>query len=193
MFPNSKKEQIMEQKLDLRIQKTHLALTNTFMELLKEKPFEAITVGELCERAMVRRATFYKHFADKYEFFTFMIRGIQKKFNAETAQKADLTKPQDYYVCIVQNTLDFLSQNESLVNSVLKSSMLPQLLDILSEEIAYDVGQKLKGDKKRGIELPANPEFMAQIFTGALISSSPCYRSSMVSMTLSGVMSFSRS
>ena len=64
----------MEQKMDLRIRKTYKALKDTFLELLSEKKFEDITVNELCERAMVRRATFYKHFADKYDFFAFFIR-----------------------------------------------------------------------------------------------------------------------
>ena len=27
--------------------------------------------NELCDEAMIRRATFYKHFADKYDFFFF--------------------------------------------------------------------------------------------------------------------------
>jgi hypothetical protein len=40
------------EKMDLQIQKTNMALTNTFFELLEEKRFEDITVNELCDRAM---------------------------------------------------------------------------------------------------------------------------------------------
>ena len=61
----------MEKKLDLRIQKTYQALHNAFTILLEEKNFEEITVNELCDAAMIRRTTFYKHFADKYEYFQF--------------------------------------------------------------------------------------------------------------------------
>ena len=61
----------MEEKMDLRIKKTYLSLHNAFVELLEEKRFEDLTVNELCDRAMIRRTTFYKHFADKYEYFTF--------------------------------------------------------------------------------------------------------------------------
>ena len=63
----------MEKKVDLRILKTHKALCETFSTLLEEKKFEEITVNELCQRAMVRRATFYKHFADKYEYFASLV------------------------------------------------------------------------------------------------------------------------
>ena len=57
----------MEKNTDLRIQKTYLALQNAFVALLEEKRFEELTVNELCDRAMIRRTTFYKHFGDKYE------------------------------------------------------------------------------------------------------------------------------
>ena len=63
----------MPEKQDLRVQKTYAALFQAFQELLTEKDFESITVTELCDRAMIRTATFYKHFADKYAFFAFLI------------------------------------------------------------------------------------------------------------------------
>ncbi len=53
---------------DLRIQKTYAALTGAFIDLLQIKSFEQITVKELCDNAIVRTATFYNHFADKYAF-----------------------------------------------------------------------------------------------------------------------------
>ena len=52
----------MEEKMDLRIRKTYLALHNAFTQLLEEKRFEDFTVNELCDLAMIRRTTFYKHF-----------------------------------------------------------------------------------------------------------------------------------
>ena len=57
-----------EKKTDLRVLKTKQALRNSFIDLIREKTFESITVNELCDQAMVRRATFYKHYADKYDF-----------------------------------------------------------------------------------------------------------------------------
>ena len=39
--------------------------------LLAEKPFEKITVGELCENAQYPRATFYNYFDDKYDLLNY--------------------------------------------------------------------------------------------------------------------------
>ncbi len=159
----------MNQKTDLRIVKTHKALVDAFMHLLGEKRFEDITVNELCDRAMVRRATFYKHFADKYEFFAFVIRTKQEEFDALNQPHRDQTLPQSFYLGIIKNTLDFVNSNKKLVQTVLESKMLPTLLDILSQQIAMDVARKLKEDAQNGVRLPASPQVMAQFFTGALV------------------------
>lgn len=52
---------------DLRIRRTRLALRNALLSLIEEKGFEAITVQDLADRAMINRVTFYKHYHDKYE------------------------------------------------------------------------------------------------------------------------------
>ncbi|MFZ1689758.1 MAG: TetR family transcriptional regulator, partial [Trichococcus flocculiformis] len=68
----------MEQ-LDLRVQKTYKALVEAFERLLLEKEFESISVTEICDAAMIRRPTFYKHFLDKYDFITFFIKHKMNK------------------------------------------------------------------------------------------------------------------
>lgn len=155
--------------MDLRIQKTYMALTSTFFELLEEKRFEDITVNELCERAMVRRATFYKHFGDKYEFFTFFIREIQEEFDREIADNSDISMPVDIYIHIVRRVMKFIKEKDKLLQSLLKSGCLPALLRILSEQVEFDILQKLKADAKNGHKLIADPEVMAHFFTGAIL------------------------
>lgn len=159
----------MAKRTDLRIIKTYKALTDTFLQLLSEKKFENITVNELCEKAMVRRATFYKHFADKGDFFAFVIRAKQTEFNAQIQQETDQTHPQSFYLGIIQHALGFLNSNQKLVQSVLESNMLPTIMDILSRQITLDINRKLKEEAESGISLPASPQVMSQFYTGALV------------------------
>ena len=51
--------------MDRRQRKTREAIFNAFTELLSKKDFNAITVGEIIERADIGRATFYAHFETK--------------------------------------------------------------------------------------------------------------------------------
>lgn len=52
---------------DPRVIRTRWLLQDAFASLIQEKNFESITVRDITERATVNRATFYAHFADKFE------------------------------------------------------------------------------------------------------------------------------
>ena len=160
----------MEKPLDLRIQKTYQSLIGAFLQLLKEKPFETITVHEICDMAMVRRATFYKHFGDKYEFFTFLVRYLRDEFRKDFSKTDSSKGVVAPYVDIIRFLMDFLDENEALVQSVMESTACPILMDIVSEQIVRDVKEMLCEDEKRGMELMLSPELMAQAYTGALVS-----------------------
>ena len=55
------------EQTDLRVRRTHKFLQEAMIELITEKGFDAITVGDIAERAMINRATFYRHYQDKYD------------------------------------------------------------------------------------------------------------------------------
>jgi AcrR family transcriptional regulator len=52
---------------DLRTRRTRRHLRDALVELIAEQGYEAVTVVDVCERAMVHRTTFYKHYAGKPE------------------------------------------------------------------------------------------------------------------------------
>src|SRR4051812_28659971 len=65
--------------LDLRVRRTYKFLWDALMGLMTERDFESITVTDICERAMVHRTTFYKHYEDKYGL---LFHGIQDELKA---------------------------------------------------------------------------------------------------------------
>src|SRR6266705_807186 len=52
---------------NLRVRRTQKLLREALIELIAERGFEALTIGELTERAMVSRAAFYRNYQDKYD------------------------------------------------------------------------------------------------------------------------------
>ena len=56
-------------KIDRRIRRTRDTLGDALVELIREKPFDAITVQEILDRAGVGRSTFYTHYSDKQDLF----------------------------------------------------------------------------------------------------------------------------
>ena len=49
-----------------KVQYTRMVLADGLIELMKTKPFDKITVRELCDLANVHRSTFYIHYEDIY-------------------------------------------------------------------------------------------------------------------------------
>lgn len=68
----------MSQKkvVDIRIQRSKKAISETFIELLNERDFKTITVTEIVNKAGVNRGTFYKHYAYKED----ILKEIQDEF-----------------------------------------------------------------------------------------------------------------
>lgn len=54
-------------RADARVRRTHELIRDAFMSLLIERGFDEITVQAIAERAGINRATFYRHYADKFD------------------------------------------------------------------------------------------------------------------------------
>jgi AcrR family transcriptional regulator len=52
---------------NVRVRRTRALLRDALVELIEDRGFDRLTVGELCSRAMVSRAAFYRNYRDKYE------------------------------------------------------------------------------------------------------------------------------
>ncbi|WP_391573292.1 TetR/AcrR family transcriptional regulator [Cohnella sp.] len=55
----------MSGKTDLRVLRTRQSIRMAFYELIKEKGYEAITIQDIADRAMINRNTFYLHHQNK--------------------------------------------------------------------------------------------------------------------------------
>src|SRR5690625_2936353 len=71
-------------KTDLRTLRTRHFIIEAFIALAAKKDFEAISVKEITEEAMINRATFYNHFIDKYDLLEQVIaENLARKLNCE--------------------------------------------------------------------------------------------------------------
>ena len=60
--------------LDPRVRRTRKLLEDAFKSLLRERPNDEISVGDVARRANVNRATFYAHYTDIRHFATEVLR-----------------------------------------------------------------------------------------------------------------------
>jgi AcrR family transcriptional regulator len=52
---------------NVRVRRTRVLLREALVELIEDRGFDRVTVGDLTSRAMVSRAAFYRNYRDKYE------------------------------------------------------------------------------------------------------------------------------
>lgn len=144
--------------MDLRTQKVYDALIEAFQQLLTEKPFEDITVNELCDRARTRRATFYKHFSDKYDFFQFMLRQLRDDLMRETKERAVVDTPQEYLHMFVDIGLSFVEKHRKFLMSVKDSAVAGQMMQTITDQ----------GFREQHFEYLLEDELAVQFLVGGL-------------------------
>lgn len=159
----------MEKKLDLRIQKTYMALEEAFTKLLEQKPFESITTNELCDAAMIRRTTFYKHFTDKYDYFSFFVSNMINRSRNNVSIEILKEDPVKYTELRLKEHISFLKEHKKLVKNLTASNMITFFLLCLQKQIDNEIRTILKetGEYEPSPEL----DFTLSLYSGALLSS----------------------
>lgn len=133
----------LDQKLDPRVKRTRQLLEQAFMDVLREKGFQTITVQDITERAGVNRATFYAHFDDKYALLDHSIRQgflqeIQKRMLHSCRFSTDNLRNLIVAVCEFTSNVNShckppQPQFESLVETQVKDVMYELLLKWLKQ------------------------------------------------------------
>ena len=151
-------------KEDLRIVKTKAALARAFFEILEVTPYEEVTVNELCEKAEVRRATFYKHFKDKSDFVTSMIREIRVRFDHEIwDREANPTITKEYYLKYADALIKYLLGREAAMMKIVSSPMRSIFIDLFMHQNYEDTKQRLEASVASGVKIASSPAVVASM------------------------------
>ncbi|QWT17791.1 TetR/AcrR family transcriptional regulator [Collinsella sp. zg1085] len=125
--------------MDLRIQKTYRALNEAFTRLLAKRPYERIGVAALCDEAVIRRTTFYKHFRDKDDYLLFYLENVRREIlspHEHTAEDAHEDESASERRAILRRLTDFLLNNATIMDNILQSTMSGPLTAVICEAVA---------------------------------------------------------
>lgn len=156
----------MEGKQDLRITRMQHLLFEAFIELLEDRDFENITVKDLCDRAMTRRTTFYKHFSDKYDYLDHYIKRIKEAFClVEPSKETEFTE--DFLLRVIWF---FFEEKSVIIRRILNSNMPSTLMAIFEKQVFDGVMEHLPLDVAHGRRLQLPMEFYAAYYAGGYSS-----------------------
>ena len=112
----------MEIKKDRRVRKSKESLKNSLIELMKEKPFNNITVKELVLKADLNRSTFYNYYCDipdmlsklEEELYNEFLRTIELHI-CKTDKRPELSKKAHDFI---EDMCDVIKNNYELCKCI---------------------------------------------------------------------------
>ena len=146
---------------DLRITKTKKKLFDTFIEMLTTTSIEDITVNDLCTKAGVRRATFYKHYTDKIDFCSYVLWRNRNEFDKTNNVQIPEKYKDDCFVKYAVEYIEFLDANEPIITNLVKSNLIGVLTHVVLKQHYNEILYKLNKCVELNYELIASPATVA--------------------------------
>ena len=158
----------MNDSIDLRIIKTQNKFRAAFAKMMREISFDHLSINDLCSEARVRRATFYRHFNDKYDFLKGIVSQILSEIVARVGAPEDDKNPIDYYCRYISEVIGYCNKNSAMIKNILHSSAFSTVLNVVLNGTLESFRRDLTANEKAGIKLPADVETMAQFLNGGI-------------------------
>ena len=156
---------------DIRVRRTYNQLTEALIKLLAQKSFDDLTVLEICNRANVHRATFYKHFVDKHDFLNCCFKMKLAELELEKTDK-DFSIEQMNENCMkmIKKVISFIEDNKDFVFCVSFEHYSSSFTNSLSDAIADFIIEQIRSKASFSEKLGYNLQLMAYYYSGAIVS-----------------------
>ena len=157
-----------EEKRDLRVIKTHRKLRLALGALMKVKPYEEISVIEICDAANVRRATFYRHFADKHSFIMHSVDLVAGEISEIALQKYGMDDLTAYIVGYVREIFNYLSDKRDITDNIFKSRGVSSFHEIVLASAEKLMHEDILVAEKMGIRVADDNRAAVAFITGGI-------------------------
>lgn len=160
---------MMKKKKDLRIIKTHKALYEALIRLLKTKEYEEIKVSDLCSEALINRSTFYSHFNDKYDLFDSFIRDLKQNLIEELEANKKIDNIREYYLELVKVFINHIENKKETYKSIIVNNRNSIILDMLYTTIRNDCKNRIE-KLRTPIQNDIPDDIMIEFYLGGIVN-----------------------
>src|SRR5258706_14387883 len=102
---------------NLRVKRTQKLLREALIELIEERGFDALTIGELTSRAMVSRAAFYRNYQDKYDLVEQIFEEVISTMRGAIAATGPEQHPPQVWVKFFEHIAEYERLYRALLGS----------------------------------------------------------------------------
>ena len=157
--------------IDRRAARTQAALHRALMSLILKKPYEAITITDVCKAANVSRSTFYAHFADKDDLKRSGLDTMREEVTRNTVRTLDVEGGAfGFSLAMLEHARDHLHHYQALVGTHGGTVALDRIRKIISDLVREEIKAVAEN---RGSEETSNrvlAELYVQHFVGAFMA-----------------------
>lgn len=157
----------------LSVERTNTLLRNALMTLMMKKPFDKITLTDICRLAMISRSTFYRHFEDKYALLYYCF----DKFRQDAGISLDIRITRDregtkqFFITLFRY-LDLQKPvYKKLIASNLRGSAVECLQTYLEKRITENIIEIFGNQLPNGLPV----DMFAKIVASIILSAGQCY------------------
>ncbi|MFH6858524.1 TetR/AcrR family transcriptional regulator [Staphylococcus capitis] len=154
---------------DLRVEKTEKALLDALFETLRTKEFNQITVQDLCDKALVRRSTFYRRFDDKYDLLKLLIRKLIFRVREKHFSTLNPENPRAHVEKVIHESLPYLYNHKSIVQNVLTLALYDEVTDIIFKQLYEGMKAQIQFEIQHGVEFDVDIEILSEFITGGIL------------------------
>jgi AcrR family transcriptional regulator len=159
-----------EARADLRVRRTRKLLWEALLAEMSARAFEEITVTDICDRAMVHRTTFYKHYEDKYALLE---QGMRQMYDALVAEAEhappsafSLDDPPPYFIRLFEH----VAERQQFYRLMLCGEGVARFQRLVKNYVAEVVQTRAAGVIPPHQPAWAPPAMHVQFFSGAVLS-----------------------
>lgn len=102
---------------NLSVRRTRKLLRESLIELIEERGFDALTISEITERAMVSRAAFYRHYQDKYDLVEQIFAEAMCTLSSAVDELGPERHPPEVWVRFFEHVADYDRLYRALLGS----------------------------------------------------------------------------
>lgn len=159
-------------KTDIRIKKTYDKLYDSFFELLSEKTFENISILDICNKAGIHRATFYKHFLDKQDFITFCCNRLLYSlgFGNDIILLEESEETKLMYISVCRKIIDFVCENKKIAKDIFSSGGAYGLCEVLNNSLSDLFEKRLNKIVQNGGNIISPIPMLSNFYAGGIVS-----------------------
>lgn len=158
-----------KEKEDLRVVRTRKLLSNTLLDLMQEESIEKISVIDLCNKAMINRATFYAHFEDKYHLLNFALEELKDTIYESFTKTKKFSNPYDAIKSLLAMGADFVFDNRNYIVKMLKFNRGGKVLETIRDSIMQSVKYQL-GKYKSTYDFAVPSGVIAHFIAGGMVT-----------------------